>query len=175
MMKYHIKKGPARRLSLEEEIVLTQIISDIIIDNHYRCIAYNICKDHVHMILVCKPDDLSRIVQKLKSISSKLFHRDSSISKELTDLHNNRLWSQKFFRASLNEWTLAILSNRPGELYQSSYLANAKAYIQSNRIKHRLEKSEVLEKIIEGFLISEDEAYSMGHEGDSMGHDPLGC
>lgn len=161
MIKYKISKGPARILTLKEELILTEIIGRIILDNCYRCVAYNICRDHVHMILVCERVALSKIIQKLKSISSKLFHRHPEVSTDLTSFHNNRLWSQKFFRASLDEWTLAKLSNFPGEIYQSSYLANAMVYIQNNRHKHQLEISEELNNIIRGFIISVDEAYGL--------------
>jgi len=113
MIKYNVRKGPERRLSLEEEIILTNIIGKTIIKNQWRCIAYNICNDHVHLILVCEQDSLTKIVQKLKSISSKLFHRHPAVSKRVTALHNNHLWSQKFFRARLNDWTLSSLSKIP--------------------------------------------------------------
>ena len=56
-------------LSLSEEIILTQIIGDIISENNYRCMAYNICNDHVHMIIVCAQEELTTIVRKLKSLS----------------------------------------------------------------------------------------------------------
>lgn len=159
MRIYRVQKGPERRLSLDEEIILTGIISQIILENDYKCIAYNICQDHVHMIIVCQEGALTSIVQKLKSVSSKLFHRHPDVDPALTKLHSNRLWSQKFFRASLNEWTLGKLSHKPGELYQSSYLSNAMAYIENNRSKHRLEDSQLLKQITEHFLVSMDEAY----------------
>jgi len=163
MVKYMVAKGPARILSLEEEIILTEIISTVIRENGYRCVSYNICQDHVHMIMVCKgPEELIKIVQKLKSISSKLFHRHPAVSKETTILHKNKLWSQKFFRASLDEWTLGVMSSRPGELYESSYLQKAISYIENNRNKHGLEDSEKLRGIISGFLVSLDEAYFNG-------------
>ncbi len=171
MKTYRVQKGPERRLSLKEEIILTGIISTIIKENDYKCLAYNICQDHVHMIIVCQEDALTSIVQKLKSVSSKLFHRHPDVDPTVTKLHSNRLWSQKFFRASLNEWTLAKLSNRPGELYQSSYLSNAMAYIENNRSKHQLVKSDILEKIIKGIVVSMDEAYALGDFSTSI--DPL--
>lgn len=86
MQKYVGHRGPARVLSIREEIILTQIIGDIISENNYRCMAYNICNDHVHMIIVCAQEELTTIVRKLKSLSSKLFNRHEEVSKR-----NNRL------------------------------------------------------------------------------------
>jgi len=98
-INYKVLKGPARRLSTSEEIILTRIIGDIIVENGYRFIAFNSCQDHVHMIIVCHVMELTRIVQKIKSISSKLFHRHEQVCPIITSVHHKRLWSQKFFRA----------------------------------------------------------------------------
>ena len=59
----------------------------------------------------------------------------------------------------MDQWTLAKLSNKTGEIYQSSYLDNAISYINSNRQNHGLENSKELIDIITQFVISEDEAY----------------
>ena len=65
----------------------------------------------------------------------------------------------EFWRASLLEWKLGKISNKPGEVYGSSYLQNAIGYIENNRIKHRLSDSKILREIIQGFVVSMDEAY----------------
>jgi len=89
----------------------------------------------------------------------------AEVSAELTALHNNRLWSQKFFRAQLDEWQIAKFSKRPGEIYQSSYLANAMFYIKNNRAKHQLKSSVLLEAHINDFIMSEDKAYGIVFNG----------
>lgn len=113
------------------------------------------------MILVCQEGNLTKQVQKLKSISSKLFHRHEKISDEKTSLHKNKLWSQKFYRASLDEWKLSGLSNTTGLLYNSSYLSHAMTYVKHNRDKHGLNKSKKLENIIDSFLTDINEAYGI--------------
>ncbi len=160
MIKYRVRKGPAILLTLEEEIILTQIISEIIQENSYRCVAYNICRDHVHLLLVCPEGTLNQIIQKLKSISSKLFHRSPKIKSHLPAEHKNHLWSQKFYRASLNEWQLANLSNAKGEVYRSNHLINSERYIRTNRKKHGLPESEQLQQIISDFVMSIDDAFN---------------
>lgn len=159
MKKYKVKKGPIRFLSLKEEIILTKIIGKIIIENSFRCSAYNICNDHVHLLLICELSELPKIVQKLKSISSKLFNRHKEVNKATTELHHNRLWSQKFFRAELDEWKPARLSTKPREVYTSSYLQNTMRYIENNRDKHGLMRSQKLIDVINEFTISLDEAF----------------
>ncbi len=54
MIQLGICKGKPIYLSLEEEIALTEIIGNIIKENGYLCLEYNICKDHVHLLLVCE-------------------------------------------------------------------------------------------------------------------------
>ncbi len=159
MIKYKVRKGPARELDLKEEIILTSIIATIVQENQYRCISYNICRDHVHMILLCSDIELTLIIQKLKSISSKLFHRHPEVSKSTTALHKNKLWSQKFFYVSLNEFNLATLSRIPGAIYHSSHLTNAINYINRNREKHKLPESIALQRIIDKFVMDIDKAY----------------
>lgn len=166
MVKYRVKKGDPIELNLYEEIALTKIIRDIIIENGYNCLAYNICKDHVHLILVCESGALHGIVQKIKSISSKEFHRLDLSSRSHDPLdHGNHLWSQKFFHADLQEWEEASMSHRPGYTYDDDYLGNAIAYIQSNRKKHGLPDSPELRSIIKSFTKDLDEAFEMEYKG----------
>ncbi|GAB1371552.1 hypothetical protein MASR1M45_16140 [Candidatus Kapaibacterium sp.] len=54
---------------------------------HYRVIAINVMKDHVHCIVVCKEDDLSEIVRNLKGFSSYKLHRDSSSAHQNSFAH----------------------------------------------------------------------------------------
>ncbi|MGK0387951.1 MAG: type I restriction-modification system DNA methylase subunit, partial [Maribacter sp.] len=123
-----IEKGEPVELGLEEEIALTEIIGNIITENDYSCLAYNICKDHVHMILVCEYEELTGMIQKIKSISSKLFHRlDIPMGHDPLE-HGNHLWSQKFFRSDLDVWELATLSKKTGYVQNSNHLGNAVLY-----------------------------------------------
>ena len=117
MITHGVQKGASLLLTLPEEIFLTEIIGKIIVENSCKCIAYNICRDHIHLLIVCPEGQLSRIIQKLKSISSKRFHQSGKIISYQPSDHHGHLWSQKFFRANLEEWTLARLSTQPGEVY----------------------------------------------------------
>jgi len=76
MIDYKVKKGPALELNLVEEIELTKIFKNIIIENNYNCIAYNICKDHVHLILVCEEDTLTQIVKYMTKSKIDRFPND---------------------------------------------------------------------------------------------------
>lgn len=173
MHKLKIKKGPAIKLDLGQEIALTNIIGAIIIDSDYRCVAYNICKDHVHMILVCTTENLPKQIQKIKSVSSKLIKpflkkRNSPMEHIPLNLNGTHMksgktytpfWSQKFFHADLDVWTLGSFSNKPGYIYADNYLSKALIYIRHNREKHGLPDSIELKAVIDGFLTDMDTAF----------------
>ncbi|MBP6049868.1 MAG: N-6 DNA methylase, partial [Chitinophagales bacterium] len=165
MIDYGVIKGDAIELNLNEEIELTKIIGNIISESKMKCIAYNICKDHVHLIVVCEGTELTSIIQKIKSISSKEFHRLKIPMGHDPLEHKNHLWSQKFYRANLDVWELNTISNKPGYIYKSSYLQNAIEYIKNNRVKHNLPQSKELEKTINSFCVAEDNAFKPEHNG----------
>ena len=55
----------------EDEFVITQTIANIVKDDNLNVLAYNICADHIHLLLVCEEEEITKIVQKIKSITSK--------------------------------------------------------------------------------------------------------
>ena len=178
MIDYNVKKGPAINLDLNEEIALTTIFKDIITQNNYKCLAYNICKDHVHLIIVCDEHDLVPIVQKTKSISSKLFHRLDIPMGHDPLKHKNHLWSQKFFFAQLDELIWGDISPKPGYIATDTYLENAIDYVKTNRFKHNLPNSKELQNIISSFVVDVDTAFETEHNGGFdivIGNPPYGA
>lgn len=159
MMKLGIEKGEPVELNLKEEIKLTEIIGGIIKEKGYNCIAYNICKDHVHIILVCEYQELTSIVKTIKGKSS--FEYQSNGFKPIGE----PLWSQKFFRADLDVWKPASISYKPGYVYKDTHLNNALVYIRNNRKKHELPLSKKLQKIIDGFIAEQDTAFRPEYKG----------
>lgn len=193
MKQFKVEKDEPVELSLEEEIELTKIIGEVIKEYGYQCLAYNVCKDHVHLVLVCEFEELSKQIQRLKSIASRKFniltgktipqssrpmgHDPLSRNKGETvgtmghdpldkkKKTQNHLWSQKFFYANLDVWELATLSKRAGYTYDDPYIGNAIQYIQNNRIKHQLPASDALQKLIDDFTVSAEKAFELEYEG----------
>jgi len=122
------------------------------IKNQYQCLAYNICKDHVHILLLSYTDQLSKMIQKIKSVSSKNFNRSLEVNQEKVKYHNRRLWSQKYFVTTFEVDKLQILSNEPAQLYHSKHIENTIHYIENNRIKHDLPLSAELTAAIAKFV-----------------------
>ncbi len=182
MIDYKVEKGEPLNFTLEEEIAMTEIIGGIIKEKNYNCLEYNICKDHVHLILVCEAEELNDIVKTIKGKSAYLFnHREvqsngfqpiaNSLGQGLSNglkpigVHNGSVWSQKFFRAFMDEWELQNLSNRPGWIFEDSYLQNALYYVKNNRKKHQLPESAALEKLIASFCVDLNTAYAEEYKG----------
>ena len=160
MQKLNISSGNSRHLNLEDEIALTKIFRDLIVKNNYKCIAYNICGDHVHLLVVCEKQNLVNIIQKLKSISSKLFNRLPLTQSYLRNADKRHLWSQKFYSAALDEFKLTS-SNMGLNNNRNSHLFNTILYINRNRQKHNLTISSELESIITEFIMTIEQAYEM--------------
>ena len=71
MFDNFVKTGEPVWLSEKEEIIVTKTIAEIAEKDKLNILAYNICGDHAHIILVCEEEELSKIVQKIKSMSAR--------------------------------------------------------------------------------------------------------
>ncbi|HPO49183.1 MAG TPA: TaqI-like C-terminal specificity domain-containing protein, partial [Spirochaetota bacterium] len=146
MVEYKVKTGESFIFTDEEEIKITEIIKDIVQEEKYKILAYNICKDHIHLLLVCELSELSNIVKVIKGKSSVLF-------KKYLNIPNNEefhLWAQKF---------------DTGEIKDDNRLSNTINYIESNRIKHQLSENKGLKPLVPLMLSSYDEAFDQYEPG----------
>ena len=74
MFEYKVEKKEGIRLDLESEVYISKCIAEIIQNDKIVCHAYNICGDHVHMIIECRAEELEGIVRKLKSNSAREYN-----------------------------------------------------------------------------------------------------
>lgn len=137
MRAYKVPYKEGIWLNSELELEVTKIISKIIKENEFKIIAYNICGDHIHIILVCEDSDLSNIVRKLKGMSSQKFKEYLNVSKT----EKFSLWGQKFGKT---------------QILNESQLINSINYVQNNRLKHDLPPNNGLKSIIDDMIQSLD-------------------
>jgi len=71
MFENYVKLGDPVWLTQEEEIIVSETITGIAKQDKLNILAYNICGDHMHLLLVCEEDEVPGIVQKLKSMSAR--------------------------------------------------------------------------------------------------------
>jgi len=127
MKRLGLKSSGGIWLSIEQELELTCLIASIVKKNNYKISTFNICGDHIHLILCCAAEELEEIMKKIKSTTSRKYKK----------LYNNKLWAQKFNRRIIeNEDQLVRVVN----------------YIEHNRLKHNLPESEKLQQIINRML-----------------------
>ena len=179
MFDNHVKTADAIWLDEKDEIIISETIAEIVKKDNLNVIEYNICGDHMHLLLVCEEDKLTKIVGKLKSVSGKNRNiekgittrghaplsdsvatteekkienaiRLSDIEEEKEKKKYNALWTQKFGKS---------------EIKDENYLNNAIEYIRDNRIKHELPKSKEIEKIKKEFLCSKEYANRTEYNG----------
>ena len=178
MFDNHVVLGEAEWFDAEDEIIITQTVRDIVIADRLNVVEYNICGDHMHILLVCEEEELSKIVGKLKSISAKERNRKRGYTSEaigtaVTRGHaplsvavdaplpeedeatkrgitQRQVWTQKFGKS---------------EIKDDEYLANAIAYIRNNRIKHELPEIKEIEKLKKEFLTTPEHAFRPEYKG----------
>lgn len=139
MRKNNVKLGTPVIFSENEEIEITKYILQIKQENNLKILAYNICRDHVHMILVCEESERDKIIRKLKGKSTQLFKQNHNITEEL------HLWAQKYNHKYVER----------NKTFENMY-----TYIVNNRIKHQLAQNKGLQPLVCGITCTIEEAFS---------------
>ena len=154
-------------LTADEELLITETIAEIKEKDNLKILSYNICRDHLHLLIVCEYDELPFIVQKIKSVTSRKVNiaRGFTIPAPATEQapllsplpkkrgeKQNSLWTQKFGQKIIES---------------NEQLMNTIAYIDKNRSKHELpEHSTELKLIIEKQIIcSLEDAFAKEYKG----------
>jgi len=119
MVKFKAVRGEPVILDEVAECFVTEIISEIVCEYKYKIFAYNICRDHIHLILKSPEERIPETVKTIKSLSALRY-------KEKTDIPGDgpfRFWAQKY-----NKWRIE----------SAEQLKNTVQYIIYNRMKHKL-------------------------------------
>lgn len=133
MTDHQVPQRPGWRLDEKSEIKITEIIAAIICERNYRVYAYNICQDHIHMLIRCEDNAVSNMVRLIKGKSAQLYKE--YLGKPAQDPFH--LWAQKF-----NKW-----------LVQSDeQLRHTVEYILHNREKHGMPENKGLQPLVLLFL-----------------------
>jgi REP element-mobilizing transposase RayT len=136
MKRYNVKTENPVNLDENQEIILTKIICNIVREYNYIILAFNICKDHIHFVILCDFEKLPAIINVIKSISSRKFYKKLNLFP--------KLWAEKFNRKNIDK---------------EKQLTDTINYVNNNRIKHNLNENEELKKVIGGMITPFDEAF----------------
>lgn len=75
MFDNNVIRGEAEWFDTEDAIIITETVKDIAISDKLNILEYNICGDHMHILLVCEEEELPKIVGKIKSVTAKIRNR----------------------------------------------------------------------------------------------------
>ena len=54
-----------------EEKIVTETVAEIVKADQLNVLAYNVCGDHMHLVLVCEEEEVPKIVGKIKSMTAR--------------------------------------------------------------------------------------------------------
>lgn len=160
----------------EDDLLITKTIANIVKEEKLNLLAYNICADHLHLLLVCDIDEIPAIMQKIKgrtSYENGIKNRFISLEEEKSngdykgfykgfnkgfkplvekEKNNKPLWQQKY--------------SPPKEVTTKEQLDNTLNYIQNNRQKHELPAhSKALQTIINTMCCSPSKGFKEEYTG----------
>lgn len=178
------------KLLTEEEVIITKEILAIAEEDALKIMAYNVCGDHIHLLLVCEEEAVPKIMQKIKAKTARAVNitRGITIPREhapLTDatalptdadnttatrehaplpLHAPLHHTAKRGEKQHSLWTQKFGSS---EIKDDTYLYNTINYIQTNRQKHKLPPHKELDVLLKNPLLNQsyDLAFAPEYHG----------
>ena len=163
LLRFHGAKPYADPTWIDEieEQIITETFAQIVKNDKLKIPAYNICGDHMHFILVCEEGEVSKIVGKIKSMTSRAVNiamgRTIPSTRGHAPLSGTELSEIDTTRghAPLSETLDSPLSDSTPERGETQcqlwaqkygcveidteeYLRNTIDYIKNNRLKHEL-------------------------------------
>ncbi|MEX0997380.1 MAG: N-6 DNA methylase [Flavobacteriaceae bacterium] len=180
------------KLTAEEEVLITQIVAEIVKEDKLNIPAYNICGDHMHLLLVCEEEEQSRIVQKIKAKTARAVNIAKGITipvapATLTTREHAPLASQDK-KTLLSREHAPLASKKHNSLWTQKYgcnpirsdkqLHNTINYIQNNREKHELPENKDLQSLITQLTCTIEQAFAPEYSGGFdvvIGNPPYGA
>ncbi len=189
MFDYKVKTGEAIWLSEKEEIIISETIAEIVKEskdaNNEICpidiVEYNICGDHLHMLLVCEEKELTKIVGKIKAMTARRCNIEIGRTIQITKGHatlqasertEKKIEENKITRGhaplpTRGETQSPLWTQKFGKklITDNEQYTNTINYIRNNRKKHELPENKNIEKIINSFLCDTKHAFRDEYNG----------
>lgn len=58
-------------LTAEDDYIIVKTLKEIVEEDKLYILAFNVCADHIYLLLVCALEEIPRIMQKIKAVTSK--------------------------------------------------------------------------------------------------------
>ena len=156
---------------IEELIAIT--VSEIVKENNLNIAAFNLCRDHMHILLVCAEDEVPKIMHKIKGRTARvcnkwIAHNNENLHKignphikginplDALDALDGKHSTTKLKDGSTPFWTQKYGCN---PIKTSEHYWNTVNYIEKNKVKHNLPNNPKLQAIIQCFVKSYEECF----------------
>jgi type I restriction-modification system DNA methylase subunit/REP element-mobilizing transposase RayT len=129
---------PPLEMDEQMELDIARHLTHIIAEDNIRVLALNVCRDHIHCLLICEDSERDNIVRTLKGKTTQLYKKQHGITDEF------HLWAQKY-HYNLIESDAELLS--------------VLHYVENNRIKHELPDNKGLQPLVQRAMTPPDCAF----------------
>ena len=140
-------------LEPEDEDIITKTLAEIVTEQSLNLLQYNICKDHMHLVIVCEEEEVPILMQKIKGKTARMHNSNKGIN-PLVQKGNEKsvpLWTQKFGCK---------------EITTTDQLQNTLEYVKNNRNKHGLlPHNKKTQLVIENMLCTQEKAFAPEYKG----------
>jgi len=139
-------------LTAEDELNIAKTVTEIVEEDQLNVMGFNICGDHMHLLLVCEQEELTKIVGKIKGKTARVFNSIKGINPLVKNGEEKAvsLWAQKFGKK---------------EITSEEQLWNTVNYIKTNRSKHELPEHKELDKVCRRLFASYEHAFRTEKKG----------
>lgn len=181
MFDNHVTLGEAIWIDEKDEIIVTETIAQIVKEDNLNVIEYNICGDHIHILLVCDKEEVPKIMGKIKGVSGRRYNIENGItviatngtatrgrvplsgSDTATDADTGGEEPDSPEKKKYNSLWTQKFGNR--KIKGEKDLQNVINYIRTNRQKHELPENKKLEKIIGEMCCTIEYAFRTEYKG----------
>ena len=157
------------KLTAEEEVLIAEEVLGIVKEDKLKILAFNVCADHIHILLVCEEEDVPKILQKIKAKTARTvnIHKGITIpsTKEPAPLPSQKEQSAPLPQRGKKQNSLWTQKYGCRPITDETQLHNTINYIQHNRGKHNLPESQTLNKLIDNLCCTIDEAFKTEYKG----------
>ena len=184
-------------LDTEDELFVTEHIAEVIKEDDLNVTAYNICGDHVHLLLICEKEEMPKIVGKIKAVSARKYNIEKGITAATAATRGHVLSEDETESESDTTRGHVPLSKSenetfPKKIYNSLWVQkfgkkkitdkeqyrNTLNYIVNNRIKHELPENKDLQNMAKEISCTAKHAFRPEYTGGFdvvIGNPPWGA
>ncbi|MBI2258741.1 MAG: N-6 DNA methylase [Flavobacteriia bacterium] len=141
-------------MTKEEEELIAQTVAEIVKEDNLNIAAFNLCWDHMHILLVCEEEEVPKIMQKIKGRTARIINSVKGInplgSTTVLKDGSTPFWTQKYYCKPITS---------------DDQFWNTFNYIEDNKVKHKLPSNPKLKGIINTFIKTREECLKTQFKG----------